>query len=41
VPAALGFGEAGTTSVSTGVKVPGNAALEYDMELQKASIAPS
>ena len=40
VPAALGFGETGTT-LNTGVKIPGSATLEYVVELQKASIAPS
>ncbi|KAG0610905.1 hypothetical protein M758_7G100700 [Ceratodon purpureus] len=40
VPAAFAFGEAGTT-LSSGAKIPGNATLEYVVELQKASIAPS
>lgn len=40
IPAALAFGETGTT-LNSGVKIPGNEALEYVVELQKASIAPS
>lgn len=40
IPATLAFGEAGTT-LNTGVEIPGNATLEYVVELQKASIAPS
>lgn len=40
VPAALAFGESGTT-LNTEFEIPGNATLEYVVEILKASIAPS
>eukprot|EP00958_Prasinococcus_capsulatus_P017432 scaffold1970_cov396-Prasinococcus_capsulatus_cf.AAC.11 len=40
VPPELAFGEYGTI-LDNDVRVPGNATIEYDIELQRVSIAPS
>lgn len=40
VPPALGYGESGAT-LNSGAQIPGNATLEYVVQLQRSSIAPS